>query len=317
LNLKEVYSFGIKAIPPYSFELTVHKPAGWWWATPYEVFEKDTFWTATRFHGRLIGLRMWSTGTLQKPQIKCRVFSKSELSLAEKKQTENMLKRALRAEEDLTEFYRIAEKDAILSGVVQDLCGMHIATWPELFPALILAVTLQMAPMKRADQMMELLIEKFGDRVHFDEKVIRYWPSPEKIANVTVEELKAKAKVGYRGRSLIAIAEALEEGFPTMDELWRMSFEEAKRLLLSLRGIGDYSADLVSPGMGFPLDVWSAKIFNILLNGSAPKNPREVIPDLKRTAEERWGKWRGYAFAYVLNDLTILSKRIGFDLTQF
>jgi DNA-3-methyladenine glycosylase II len=317
LNLKEVYSFGIEAIPPYNFELTVHKPAGWWWATPYEVFERGTFWTATRFHSRFMGLRMRSTGTLQKPRIKCRVFSKSELSFVEKKQTESMLKRALRTEEDLTEFYRIAEKDAVLSSVAQDLCGMRIATWPELFPALILAVTLQMAPMKRADQMMKLLIEKFGDHVHFDEKVIRYWPSPKKIANVTVEELKAKAKVGYRGRSLRAIAEALEGGFPTMDELWRMPFEEAKKRLLSLRGIGDYSADIVSPRMGFPLDVWSAKIFNILLNGSAPKNPREAIPNLKKTAEDRWGKWRGYAFAYVLNDLANLSKRVGFDLTQF
>ncbi len=228
-----------------------------------------------------------------------------------------MLKRALRTEEDLTEFYRIAENDVILSGVVQDLYGMRIATWPELFPALILAVTLQMAPMKRADQMMDLLIKKFGERVNFDDKVIRYWPSAKKIANVTVEKLKTNAKVGYRARSLIAIAHALEEGFPTIDDLWGMAFDEAKKRLLSLRGIGDYSADIVSPGMGFPVDVWSAKIFNILLNGNAPKNPREKIPELKKIAEQRWGKWRGYAFAYVLNDLPNLSKRIGIDLTQF
>ena len=317
MNLKEVYSFEVKPIAPYSFELTVHKPAGWWWATPYEIFENDTFWTATRFHDQLIGLIMSSTGTSKNPRIRCRVFSKSELSFEEKKQTRSMLKRALRAEEDLTEFYRIAENDPILSDVVHDLYGMRIATWPELFPALILAVTLQMAPMKRADQMMELLINKFGEPLNFDNKIIRYWPSAKKIANVTVEELKTKAKVGYRARSLIAIAQALEEGFPTMDELWGMAFDEAKKRLLSLRGIGDYSADLVSPGMGFPVDVWSAKIFNILLNGKAPKNPREKIPELKKTAEERWGKWRGYAFAYVLNDLPNLSKRIGVDLTQF
>jgi 3-methyladenine DNA glycosylase/8-oxoguanine DNA glycosylase len=69
--------------------------------------------------------------------------------------------------------------------------------------------------------------------------------------------------------------------------------------------------------MGFPLDVWSAKIFHILFFGKEPENPRKAIPVLKQIADERWGKWRGYAFVYVLNDLSNLSKRVGVDLTQF
>jgi 3-methyladenine DNA glycosylase/8-oxoguanine DNA glycosylase len=84
-----------------------------------------------------------------------------------------------------------------------------------------------------------------------------------------------------------------------------------------LRGIGGYSADIVVPGMGFPLDVWSAKIFHILFFGKEPENPRDAVPILKKIAEEQWGKWRGYAFVYVLNDLPRISERIGFDLTQF
>jgi 3-methyladenine DNA glycosylase/8-oxoguanine DNA glycosylase len=102
-----------------------------------------------------------------------------------------------------------------------------------------------------------------------------------------------------------------------MDELWAMEPIEAKKKLLELRGIGDYSAELVMPRMGFPLDVWSAKIFNVLFFGKEPQKPREAIPVLKKVAEERWGDWRGYAFVYVLNDLKNLSKRVGFDLTQF
>jgi 3-methyladenine DNA glycosylase/8-oxoguanine DNA glycosylase len=194
---------------------------------------------------------------------------------------------------------------------------MRTVAWPELFPALILAVTLQMAPMKRSNQMMELLIANFGDQARFDGKTIRYWPSSERIAASAIEELKAKAKLGYRAANLIAIAKALGQGFPTMDELWKLGNEEAKQKLLTLRGIGDYSADIVVPGMGFPLDVWSAKIFHILFFGKEPEKPREAIQFLKKTAEERWGKWCGQAFVYVLNDLPRLSKRVGFDLTKF
>jgi DNA-3-methyladenine glycosylase II len=317
LNLKEACSLELEAVPPYSFELTVHKPAGWWWSTPAEIFEDSTCWTVTRFRNLLLGLKLESTGTLQKPRIQCTVFAKAELSHAIEQDIMRMLKRALRTEEDLTEFYKLAQKDKILSAVVKDLYGMRTVAWPELFPALILAVTLQMAPMKRSNQMMELLIANFGEKARFDGKTIRYWPSPSKIAASTADELKAEAKLGYRATNLVAIAKALTQGFPTMDELWTMNTEEAKKKLVTLRGIGDYSADIVVPSMGFPLDVWSAKIFHILFFGKEPENPRKAIPVLKQTADERWGKWRGYAFVYVLNDLPKLSKRVGVDLTQF
>ena len=94
-----------------------------------------------------------------------------------------MLKRALKTEEDLTDFYNLSQKDPILRDVVKDLYGMHTVGWPELFPALILAVTLQMAPMKRSNQMMDLLIAKYGEQANFDGKTIRYWPSAQTIAS--------------------------------------------------------------------------------------------------------------------------------------
>jgi DNA-3-methyladenine glycosylase II len=317
LKLQKAYSVEVTAVPPYSFELTVNKPAGWWWSTPDEIFEDDTFWTATRFRNTLLGLKLKATGTPQKPKIQCTIFSQTELNSTKQQDITRMLKRALRTEEDLTEFYALAKEDSILKTVVEDLCGIRTTAWPELFPALILAVTLQMAPMTRANQMMELLISGFGDQAAFDGKAIRYWPSPDKIASSTVDDLMAKAKLGYRAKNLTAIAKTLQQGFPAMDDLWAMSAEEAKRKLLTLRGIGDYSADIIVPDMGFPIDVWSAKIFHILFFGTKPENPRQAIPLLKETAEKRWGKWQGYAFVYVLNDLPKLSKRIGVDLTQF
>ena len=317
MALKKLYSFDIEAIPPYSFELTVHKPAGWWWSTPKEIFEDNTLWTATRFRGKLIGLKLESLGTLTEPKIRCAVFRDEEISDAEKSGITFRIKRALRTEEDLNEFYEMARKDDVLRDVIEDLRGMRTLGWPDLFPALTLAVTLQMAPMKRSRQMMELLIENFGDKISFDGKTVSYWPSQERIADTLVEELRAKAKLGYRAENLLSIAKTLTRGFPTMEELWEMPHEEVKKRLLSLRGIGNYSAEIVVPGTGFPLDVWSAKIFHVLFFGKEPESPREAIQELKKIAEERWGKWRGHAFVYVLNDLPEISKRIGVDLTRF
>jgi 3-methyladenine DNA glycosylase/8-oxoguanine DNA glycosylase len=314
---KEAHRVQFEATPPFSFELTVHKPAGWWWSTPNEIFENGVLWTAARFDHKLLGLKMCSKGTLRKPCVQCQVFAPERLSDEEKANMTRTVKKALRVEEDLHEFYALAQKDTILCDVIEDLCGMRTVSWLELFPALILAVTLQMAPMKRSDQMMDLLIQNFGETIQFDGKTITHWPAPEKIAQISVDDLKTKAKLGYRAANLQSIAKTLTKGFPTMQQLSEMSPDEAKKQLLILRGIGDYSADIVVPGMGFPLDVWSAKIFHILLSGKEAETPREAIPMLKKIAEQRWGKWRGHVFAYVLNDLPKISKRIGFDLTQF
>jgi DNA-3-methyladenine glycosylase II len=313
----EEHRFVLSAVPPYNFDLTVHKPAGWWWSTPNEVFQSGVLWTTARVNSRLFGLKLNSAGTSRKPTVCCAAFSDSRMSDLEKENVTHALERALGVKEDINEFYRIARKDRILRQSARELCGMRTPSWPELFPALILAVTLQMAPMKRSNQMMDLLITEFGDKVSFDGKTIAHWPSPEKTAGLTAEELKAKAKLGYRAQNLIAIAKTLRDGFPTADELAKMPPDEAKKQLLTLRGIGDYSADIVMPGMGFPIDVWSAKIFSILLIGKETESPREAILKLKQIAEERWGKWRGHAFVYVLNDLPRISKRLGIDLTRF
>jgi len=315
--LKEAYSVEFEAVPPYNFELTVHKPAGWWWSTPNEIFEDGVLWTATRLNSTAVGLKLKSVGTVQKPRVRCGVFAREKISAQDEACVTRIVKRALRTEEDISEFYALARKDDVLKAVVEDLYGMHTVSWPELFPALILAVALQMAPMKRSNQMMELLLENFGERVRFDGKVLGYWPSPERVAALSVDELRAKAKLGYRAENLVSIAKALRAGFPTMQQLWEIGPSETKKRLLSLRGIGEYSAEIIMPGMGFPLDVWSAKIFNILFYGTEPENVRKSIMALKQAAEERWGKWKGYAFVYVLNDLPRISARIGVDLTIF
>jgi 3-methyladenine DNA glycosylase/8-oxoguanine DNA glycosylase len=91
--------------------------------------------------------------------------------------------------------------------------------------------------------------------------------------------------------------------------------QEAKAKLMELKGIGEYSADIVSPHLGFALNVWSARIFNLLIFGEKAESPRNVIPELKKVAEDRWRQWRGYVFFYVLHDLSKLSIRFNLNLT--
>jgi len=278
------------------------------------MFEDGTLWTVIRTSPRkLFGLKLKSTGTVETPRISCQIYSRQELTKTEKNQMLETLTWMLNLKEDISGFYALGRRDPFVKALTKDLYGMRNTKQPDLFSRLILAVTLQMAPITRSNQMMNLLIKEYGDLVNFEGKHILYWPSAQKIANVPVPELEKKCRLGYRAKFLKDIATTLQGGFPTMQELEEMSSKDAKAKLMQLNGIGEYSADIVLPHSGFALDVWSAKIFSALLLGEKPESPRNLIPQLKKLAEDRWGKWRGYAFIYVLNDLDNLAQKFNLD----
>jgi len=320
MSIKELpfsTAFKLGAIPPYDFSLTVHKPAGWSFLTPFEIYENGTLWTAMRTSSEgVYGLKLNSVGTVKKPKIFCEVHSYKKLSSNERIELMNTITWMLSLREDIRPFYALAEHNLLVKSLVEDLYGMKRTKRPDIFPMLILAVTLQMAPIMRSDQMMNLLIKEYGKKITFEGKEVSYWPSPENIAAAEVRELEERCKLGYRAKVLKGIAEALCKGFPTLREFEKMSADEAKAKLMELKGIGEYSADIVSPHPGFALDIWSAKIFNMLLFREKPESPRDIIPKLKKIAEDRWGKWRGYVFTYVLNDLNNLSKRFNLNLAE-
>jgi len=310
------FTFELECLPPYSFELTVHKPAGWSWLTRNEVYENGTIWSGIRLAlDTAVGLKLRSVGTVDKPRVRCEAFTRREPSTEKKSELQRVVRKKLSADEDIREFYSIARKDPVLREVVNDLYGMRDTPMADVFAAAILAVTLQMAPWKRSIQMMNSLLEIYGEKIDFDNKAITIWPTPQRLATVEAEELRKRCMLGYRAQNLKTIAQTLTKPFPSLEDLERMTPQEAKKKLMELRGIGEYSADIISPHPGFALDVWSAKIFHKLLFREEPKDPRTAIPRLRRIAEERWGKWRGYAFIYVLNDLDNLSKKFNLKLS--
>ncbi|HVQ00530.1 MAG TPA: hypothetical protein VMT57_03345 [Candidatus Thermoplasmatota archaeon] len=238
------------------------------------------------------------------------------LSKEQRQVIENKIWRYLGADEDISGFCQVAEKDPILKDTARRLGGMR-DTVTDLFPSLLLATTLQMAPIKRSQQMMALLVKHYGDSVCFDGKTVVMWPSPESIVSTSVRDLKRKCKLGYRANNLKAIARSLVKGFPDMEALAAMTPEEAKAKLMELRGIGEYSVGIVSPHPEFPVDSWSSRIFHVLFFGSRTRLSKDVIKKVQREADRRWGAWKGLAFIYVLNDLKGLSKRHGVDFTSF
>lgn len=307
--------FSLTVPNPFDFRLSVRKPAGWSWAAPFEVFDPETatLWTAIHLQsGRLVGLKLENK---QDNEVGVAVYvaaGSEQLAPREESEVVERVKLGLGLDEDLVAFYSLGREDALVAKLCNDRYGMRIGHQQTVFETALFALTLQMAPMKRSMQMMNCLVVKYGDKIAFDGKTIPVWPTAGRLAGLEAAELAKACNLGYRAKFAVGLARFMHESdFPDILELARMPAGDAHSLLANLPGIGDYSANIVSPHHGFALDIWTARIFHEILFGSTPTEPRKVMKEVNAAAEQRWGKFKGYVLYYVLNDLPNLQEAYG------
>jgi DNA-3-methyladenine glycosylase II len=288
---------------PFDFSLTVAKPAGWHWSTPREVFRNGTLWSGTYLNSKPVGLKLSAVNEL----VTASVYVQSHLTNNEETLLHAAIKLGLGEDEDLSAFYGFANKDEVLSIAVRDLYGMRVGRLDDLFGRVILATTLQMAPLKRSQDMMARLLERYGTKIAFDGREVVLWPRPSNIAKRDPIELRREAKLGYRAERLVKAARYLKEHPMSLEELRRQPETEAVKNVMGIPGIGAYSAGLIVGQGSVPLDVWSVVIMSELLLGREPKHPRQEINAVTQTVQGRWGKWAWMAFVYVVNDLPKLA----------
>lgn len=314
--MKDLLTLQFIPTKPFDFELTLHKRAGWYWLTPLEVYEDKTLWTGARLDSTLLGLKVQAKGTIAKPRLVIRIFAKEKLALDQKKQLRKFLETALKLKQDLKDFYSFSKKFPVLKEATKSLYGMHTASDPSRFHAAIRTVLSHMCRTERAIKMLDCLFKNYGEEIKFDGKEIILWPTKKRLNEISEKELRVKCNLGYRAKNLkLLVLAAVKGTFPEREELLKLSPEDAKKKLMEFKGIGDYSAEILSPHPGFPLDVWSVMIFWKLLGIKKDRPTKEMIPKVKKWAEKNWGSWRSLAFTYILNDLDNLKEKFKVDIS--
>jgi 3-methyladenine DNA glycosylase/8-oxoguanine DNA glycosylase len=303
--LKHKTSLEFTMPEPFSFEFTVNKPAGWHWSTPRETFRDGKFWTGIYLDSRPIGLKMHAVGR----NVWTDIYQETMAGVMDLQTLERELRKALGEEEDIAGFYKFAKSKPLLDEVVSHLHGMRLGSNRDLFGRVILAICLQMAPLKRSRQMMDLLLAEFGTLIGFDRHKVTLWPRPEVIAALEPSVLRIRAKLGYRAERLIAAARHLIDNSISAEKLDALSDREARKMVMTIPGIGEYSAGIILGRRDVPVDSWSVVILSELILGSSPKNSRSDIPALSELMKKRWGRWGWLAFAYIVNDLPYLAKK--------
>jgi DNA-3-methyladenine glycosylase II len=136
---------------------------------------------------------------------------------------------------DLPAFYAFAEGDPVLARLTRELSGFRPPLAPDPFEALVGSITAQQVSMFSAFAIRSRLIERFGERAE------HAWafPTRECLARADEEEL---VSLGFSRRKAEYVL-GLARSDLDFAELRELSDEEAKARLVSLRGLGEWTAD--------------------------------------------------------------------------
>lgn len=301
ITLKKKHSTEIIPKTPYNFDKTVHDPSHF--PTPIEIWKPEKLWKTMRFKNRILGTRLESIGTIDKPKIRLTIFSTSELSKKFIRDLIEDLNFRYGFNEDLWEFYQKFKSDSLLGPVFKRMRGAHGRSLESLYEIIMISIVLQNATVRRTVQMMNALLNKYGHKIKFDDKEMYLIWKPQKLAKLSEQELR-DLKVGYRAKMFIRISKQFTEGEIDEYKLRKMPLEQAKKELLKLYGIGPASLDSLlgilrkhRPVRTIP--PWEQKIYSRLLFNKKLVSPDKLLEELKR----RYGKWSVFAGYLLFEDL--------------
>lgn len=201
---------------------------------------------------------------------------------------------------DLTPFYEMAKADPLLKMPAQKFYGLRVVGIPDLFEALCWGVLGQQINLVFAYSLKRQFVEGFGDSIEWNGK--KYWvfPSYERIAQLTPTDLADIKMTVKKSEYIIGIARLMASGELSKEKLMKMTFKDAEKNLIKIRGIGPWTANYVLMRClrfqtAFPIDdVGLINSIKILRNMDRKPTKDEILE-----ISLPWKNWESYATFYL------------------
>ncbi len=167
----------------------------------------------------------------------------------------------------------VAPEDAFLRAAVQYGEGMRILA-QDPWETLISFIISQRKSIPAIKGAIELLCKSCGETLRDGESVFYAFPTAEKVAALSMEELRACA-LGYRAKYVQGAATMVAEGKIDLDALRTYDDDALLQTLLTIPGVGSKVANCVMLFAyhrlsGFPRDVWINRIIEEEYGGAFP-----------------------------------------------
>jgi len=215
---------------------------------------------------------------------------------------------------DLEAILSSIDRDAVIHAAIEASYGLRILRQP-LFECLVSYLCATNTNIPAVQRRVQEIAVRFGRRIICDDlpapSEAYAFPSPGMLRTATSEAFRT-CRLGYRAEYAEAAVMACDE--PCWEDCVRgLSYEEARRTLMALSGIGPKAADCIALfGLGhleaFPVDLWIRRIVGRhYLHGSGQKamTPAEY-EEIRQFGRSRFGPYAGYAQEYLYCARTLL-----------
>jgi N-glycosylase/DNA lyase len=218
-----------------------------------------------------------------------------------------------RLDDNIQDIFANFSNDAILLKLLKKYRGLRLIR-QDPYQCMISFACSSNTNISMIRMMLKNLCMKFGIKKEIDNQIFFTFPTMKNLYKASINEL-CSCSVGYRARAIKSIAEKIVTGVLTIDELYRSKYNEARKILTSIYGIGNKIADCIllfslEKTEAFPIDVWMGRAIcmyykrlidnrNVAFMNANKKlsdNQYSILSDLMR---DHFGKYGGYAQQYL------------------
>lgn len=207
---------------------------------------------------------------------------------------------------DLTDFYQLLSQDSELSYMNLDYNGLRLLGIPNLFESLCWSIIGQQINLTFAYKLKRKMTEAFGTKLTYENNDYCLFPSPEIVANLQVSDLMPMQFSTRKAEYLIEIAKQFVSGNISKSKLEQMTTPEAIKALVSIRGIGEWTANYALMKSLKRLECVTygdVGLYNALfaLKGFPKRPTREQLD----TFFENFKNWEAYTVFYLWRSLSV------------
>ena len=179
-------------------------------------------------------------------------------------------------------------KDPLLAGRVDAISGLRVPGCWDGFELAVRAVLGQQVSVTAATTLAGRLVQAFGKEISTAGNLTHLFPRPDVLARA---DLGVIGLTQARAETIRSLARSVTSGQINFDSV--ADFEEFRRRLGALPGIGDWTAEYIAMrALGDP-DAFPGGDLHLLRQSSA-QNKQQLIQ-----RAERWRPWRAYAVMYL------------------
>jgi len=147
-----------------------------------------------------------------------------------------------------------------------------------------------------------LIRERYGRKLEVAGTSVFSYPSPEVLAGLTLDDLRA-CRLGFRAANVLAAARMVAGDEIDLDGLAKLPSDEIRAALCHFPGVGDKIANCVLLfAFGrlevMPIDVWIARV---LKEKYFPEKAKVRPADLAGFCRQYFGPYAGYAQQYLFH----------------